>query len=84
MEGRQGEVGTGAKGFSVLGKTKQGNRRYQVVTLSSIGIHRHIKIKADANPYAPEYGAYFHRRRNHKASRLLPALSAREFHALIA
>ena len=70
--------------FSVVGKTKTGNRRYQVVRLNSIGIRRHIKIKADANPYAPEYGAYFYRRRNHKASRLLPALSAREFHALIA
>ncbi len=42
-------------------------------------IKRHIKIKAAANPYDPEYGAYFWRRRNRKDSKLLPALSAREF-----
>ena len=28
------------------------------------GIRRHIKVIAEANPYMPEYGGYFWRRRN--------------------
>jgi len=41
-----------------------------------------VKIKADANPYLPEYAGYFWRRRNRKDSKMLPALSAREFRAM--
>jgi len=69
--------------FSVLEKVKKGYRLYHVLRLHSLGIRRYVKIQADANPYLPEYGGYFHRRRHHKASRLLPALSAREFRAKI-
>jgi RNA-directed DNA polymerase len=47
-----------------------------------MGIRRYVKIKADANPYLPEYDGYFWRRRNKKASKLLPAMSAREFRAM--
>ena len=47
--------------------------------VSSIGIRRHIKIKADPNPYDPEYAAYFWRRRNNKESRLFSALNAKEY-----
>ena len=68
--------------FSTLAKLQKGVRRYQVVVLSALGIKRHIKVKADANPYLPEYGLYFFRRRKNRDSRLLPALSAREFRAL--
>ena len=68
--------------FSTLAKLQKGVRRYQVVVLSALGIKRHIKVKADANPYLPEYGWYFFRRRKNRDSRLLPALSAREFRAL--
>ncbi len=50
--------------------------------LSSLGIRRYVKIKADANPYLPEYAGYFWRRRNKKDSKLLPAMSAREFRAM--
>ncbi len=69
----------GTSGFTVWGKTKKGYRSYQVVRLSSIGIRRHIKIKADANPYDPEYAAYIWRRRNIKESRLFSALNAKEY-----
>ena len=56
-------------------------RIYQVVRICSIGIKRHIKIKAAANPYSPEFAKYFWTRRNRKDSKLLSALSAREFRA---
>jgi len=66
--------------FAVIAKIKKGVKKvYQVVRICSIGIKRHIKIKAAANPYDPDYAAYFWRRRNRKDSKLLPALSAREF-----
>ena len=68
--------------FSTTAKTKSGKRRYMVQRLSSIGIRRHIKVKAEANPYMPEYGGYFWRRRNDRDSRLFPALSAREYRAM--
>lgn len=71
--------------FSVIVKTKKGTKKaYQVIRTSSIGIKRHIKIKAAANPYDPEYALYFWQRRNKKESKLLPALSAREFRAQFA
>lgn len=68
--------------FSVLAKTKRGVRRYAVQRLGSLGIRRHIKVKADANPYLPEYGGYFYRRRKAPGSRQLPALSARAYRVL--
>jgi hypothetical protein len=55
---------------------------YEVIRLHAIGIRRYRKIKADANPYLPEYARYFWRRRNNKESKLLAALSAREFRAM--
>jgi RNA-directed DNA polymerase len=55
---------SGPKGwFSVMGKTKQGRRLYQLVRTTSIGIVRHIKIKAEANPFDPAYDKYFAARR---------------------
>jgi len=68
--------------FSVLRKYKGKSRLLQVIRVCSIGIRRHIKVKADANPYLPEYARYFWRRRHEKDSRLLSALSARAFRAL--
>jgi len=70
--------------FSVKNKTKKGKRLYQVVRLSSMGIKRYVKIKADANPYMSEYSYYFWKRRHDKKARLLPALSAREYRAMAA
>lgn len=71
--------------FAVFTKTKKDPIRvYQVIRICSIGIKRHIKIKAAANPYSPEFARYFWQRRNNKESKLLPALSAREFRAMLA
>jgi RNA-directed DNA polymerase len=71
--------------FAFIAKINKGvTKIYQVVRICSIGINRHIKIKAAANPYDPEYSSYFWQRRNSKGSKLLPALSAREFHARFA
>ena len=70
--------------FSVILKYKGKKHLLQVVRICSIGIRRHIKIKADANPYMPEYAGYFWQRRNNKEARLLGALSARAYRAMIA
>ena len=71
--------------FSVKAKTRKGIIKvYQVVKLCAIGIRRHIKIKAAAHPYLPEFSIYFWERRNKKDRKLLPALSAREFRAQFA
>lgn len=41
--------------FSVKAKSEKGLEKvYRILLLSSVGIRRHIKIKADANPYLPE------------------------------
>jgi RNA-directed DNA polymerase len=55
---------------------------YQVIRICAIGIRRHVKIKAEANPYMPEYASYFWRRRHKKESKLLKALSARQLRAM--
>ena len=70
--------------FTATGDTKKGKRLYEVVRLSSLCIRRYIKVKADANPYLPEYAEYFWRRRHDKESRLLPAMSAREYRDMTA
>jgi RNA-directed DNA polymerase len=65
-------------------KTRKGLKRYQVIRLGSIGIRRHRKIRAAANPYTREDAGYFWRRRHDKESRLLPGLTSRESRALLA
>ena len=62
-------------------KGKQKKKRvkvYQVCRVSSIGIRRHRKIKADANPYMPEYGRYFYERRHNKEAKLLEGYNSRQ------
>ncbi len=56
--------------FSVIKKIKGKARLYQVVRIFTIGIKRHVKIKAQANPYLQQYAAYFWRRRSVKGSTL--------------
>jgi RNA-directed DNA polymerase len=69
--------------FAVFTKTSKVDKiLYQVLRVSAIKIRRYVKIKADANPYLPEYAWYFWRRRHQKESKLLPALSARQFRAI--
>jgi RNA-directed DNA polymerase len=53
--------------FAVKTKTSKGLEKvYQVVRIYSIGIRRHIKIKAAANPYDPKFAKYVWTRRNIK------------------
>ena len=68
--------------FSVIRKVKRKRRIYQVIRVGAIGIRRHIKIKAEANPYLQEYAFYFHQRRNNRESRLMLALSAKAHRAM--
>jgi RNA-directed DNA polymerase len=70
--------------FSFVHKYKKKARILKVIRVSSIGIKRHIKIKAEANPYFPEYSYYFWRRKNIKEASLLGALSHRQYQAVIA
>ena len=78
-------AGEGKHIFAVKSKTTKGVIKvYEVVRICSIGIRRHIKVKAAANPYLPEFARYFWQRRNNKESKLLPALSARQGQARFA
>ena len=63
----------GLKGvFAVKAKTSKGTTKiYQLIWVSSIGIRRHVKIRAAANPYMPEDVAYFARRRHNKGSKMI-------------
>ena len=71
--------------FAVSVRSASGLKKiYQVIRICAIGIRRHVKIKADANPYLSEYAAYFWRRRHDKNSKLLAALSARQVRAMTA
>ncbi len=70
--------------FSTTSLYKGKKYLLRVIRVSSIGIRRHIKIKADANPYMPEYAGYFQRRRYNREACLLGALSAREYRAKMA
>ena len=71
--------------FAVKTKTSEGHDKvYQVIRITSIGIKRHIKVIAAANPYMPEFARYFWQRRYIKGSKLLLKLSAREFKAQFA
>ena len=67
--------------FSTITKDNGKHRLFQVQKVGSIGIKRHIKIKADANPYMPEYSRYFWNRRHNKGARLMRELSARAMRA---
>ncbi|MDY6862453.1 MAG: group II intron maturase-specific domain-containing protein [Thermodesulfobacteriota bacterium] len=70
---------TGKHVFSVVHKYKNKSRILKIIRVSSIGIKRHIKIKADANPYLSEFSYYFWRRKNIKEARLSGALSHRQY-----
>jgi RNA-directed DNA polymerase len=71
--------------FTTTSKTVKGQlRHHEVACLKELGIKRHIKIKADANPYLSEQGRYCARRRHDKESRYLLGHSAREHLALTA
>jgi RNA-directed DNA polymerase len=58
--------------FAVKAKTSKGATKiYQLIRVTSIGIRRHVKIRAAANPYMPEDDDYFARRRHDKGSKMI-------------
>ena len=64
--------------FAVVVKLKNKSKIYEVIKTSAIGIKRHKKIKADANPYMKEFSKYFWERRNVKGSKHLPGHTSRQ------
>ncbi len=64
--------------FAIITRCKKTFKLYRVIRIASIGIKRYRKIKADANPYSPEYAKYFWMRRHVKEAKLLRELSARQ------
>ena len=76
---------TGRKwAFSVWHPIKGGARLYQVVTLRGIGLRWHRKVKAEANPYLPEYAQYSWRRRHVPEARTYGAARTRDARAATA
>jgi len=72
-------LAAGKKGiFACITRCENKLKTYHVIRVSAIGIRRHRKIKADANPYVPEFAGYFWQRRHDKEAKLLPELSARQ------
>jgi RNA-directed DNA polymerase len=59
--------------FGITVKRNRKVRQYKLVCTSSIGIRRYRKVKADANPYRPEYQKYFWIRKHIKEARFLPS-----------
>jgi RNA-directed DNA polymerase len=49
--------------FSVIENTPEYKRRVTLIHATSTKIERHIKIRGAANPFDPEYAAYFEQRR---------------------
>lgn len=63
---------------SVKTKLKNKFKVYSVIRTGSIGIKRHKKVIAEANPYMPEYRYYFWFRRNVKGAKLLEGLTSKQ------
>jgi RNA-directed DNA polymerase len=59
--------------FGITVKRNSKVKQYKLVCTSSIPIRRYRKIKAEANPYMPEYQKYFWIRRHIKDAKLLPS-----------
>lgn len=56
--------------FSVKVKNKKGDYFFlDLFTASQLPIRRHVKIRAEANPYDPQYADYFSERERLKSSR---------------
>ena len=54
-------------GFKGRATTKSGTQKVQLMSMSSIAIKRHIKIRALATPYDPAYEKYFQIRKDKKS-----------------
>jgi hypothetical protein len=56
--------------FSVKVKNKKGDYSFlDLFTASQLPIRRHVKIRAEANPYDPQYAEYFSERERLKNKR---------------
>jgi RNA-directed DNA polymerase len=65
--------------FAVQKKNASGIFKiFKVVRISNIGIVRHRKIIAEANPYDPKYAGYFWKRRHIKGAKSLEGFTSRE------
>ncbi|NIP23943.1 MAG: group II intron reverse transcriptase/maturase [Phycisphaerae bacterium] len=64
--------------FAAVTRYKTNSKVYHVIRTGAIGIRRHRKIKADANPYSPEYARYFWTRRRDREAKLMRELSHRQ------
>ena len=70
--------------FAVRHKTGKGFRIYSVQRLLDLKKARYIKIKADANPYLPEYAGYYYNRRHNSAAKEFNFSTARQYRAQLA
>lgn len=70
--------------FSVKVKLKNKFKTYSVIRATSIGIKRHKKIRAQANPYDPEDRFYFWTRRNIKDAKLLDGFNSKQIKMALA
>jgi len=74
----------GKKGvFAIIVRYKNKFKLYQVIRTGTIKMRRYRKIKADANPYLPEFGRYFWIRRHVKEAKLWRELNARQMRMAI-
>ncbi|MFZ0929148.1 MAG: group II intron reverse transcriptase/maturase [Syntrophobacteraceae bacterium] len=70
--------------FAVTAMTTKGTAKiYHLIRSKSIGIRRHVKIRAAANPYMPEDAAYFARRRHNKESKMISDVRVRNLRTKI-
>ena len=70
--------------LAVCHKTAKRVRIYSVQRLLDLNKARYIKIKADANPYLPDYAGYYYNRRHNSAAKEFNYSTAREYRAQIA
>jgi len=64
--------------FAITARCKKTFKLYQVIKVAALGIRRHRKVKAEANPYLPEYARYFWILRHIKEAKLWRELSSRQ------
>ena len=70
----------GGNHWMFFGEVKDKNDGYRPVVLfqaSRVRIRRHIKIRAEVNPYAPRWTEYLERRHSHEEFRSTPAQGSR-------
>jgi len=72
--------GGGGNHWVFFGEVERSNGESRPIALfqaSRVRIRRHIKVRADVNPYSPEWAEYLTRRHSHEAFRSTPARGSR-------